>query len=47
MPLIPYLIAGAVGAWAGIKVTGGFDRIGLVLGLLLVCYILYKKGFKL
>ncbi|TOA65770.1 hypothetical protein CGK22_24690, partial [Vibrio parahaemolyticus] len=24
-----------------------FDRIGLVLALLLVCYILYKKGFKL
>ncbi|TON78842.1 hypothetical protein CGH50_28700, partial [Vibrio parahaemolyticus] len=35
------------GVWAGIKVSGGFDRIGWVLGLLLVCYVLYKKGFKL
>ncbi|HCE2446274.1 TPA: hypothetical protein NGU01_003294 [Vibrio parahaemolyticus] len=47
MPFIPYLIAGAVAVWAGVKVSGGFDRIGLVLALLLVCYILYKKGFKL
>ncbi|HHX8518983.1 TPA: hypothetical protein ACVO3F_000486 [Vibrio diabolicus] len=47
MPFIPYLIAGAVGVWVGIKVSGGFDRIGWVLGLLLVCYVLYKKGFKL
>ncbi|MGL1751939.1 hypothetical protein ACSTHE_00615 [Vibrio parahaemolyticus] len=47
MPFIPYLIAGAVGVWAGVKVSGEFDRIGLVLVLLLVCYILYKKGFKL
>ncbi|TOA67622.1 hypothetical protein CGK22_23395, partial [Vibrio parahaemolyticus] len=23
MPFIPYLIAGAVGVWAGIKVSGG------------------------
>lgn len=35
------------GVWDGVLEAGGFDRIGLVLGLLLVCYILYKKGFKL
>ncbi|TOA69284.1 hypothetical protein CGK22_20430, partial [Vibrio parahaemolyticus] len=23
MPFIPYLIAGAVGVWAGVKVSGG------------------------
>ncbi len=48
MPLfIPFLFVGGVGVWAGIKISGGFNRIGLVLGLLLVCYVLYKKGFKL
>ena len=47
MPFIPYLLVGAVGVWAGVKVTGGFDRLSWVLGLLLVGYILYKKGVKL
>ncbi|CAE6902201.1 hypothetical protein [Vibrio sp. B1FLJ16] len=48
MPLfIPFLFVGGLGVWAGIKITGGFDRIGLVLTLLIVGYILYKKGFKL
>ncbi|MCF9331807.1 hypothetical protein J8B03_23905, partial [Vibrio parahaemolyticus] len=26
MPFIPYLIAGAVGVWAGVKVSGGFIK---------------------
>ncbi len=48
MPLlIPFLFVGGLGVWAGIKITGGFDRIGLVLVLLLVGYVMYKKGFKL
>jgi len=44
---IPYLLVGAVGVWAGVKITGGFDRLSWALGLLLIGYILYKKGFKL
>ncbi len=47
MPFIPYLVAGAVGVWGGVKFSGGFDRIGLVLVLLLIGYLIYKKGFKL
>ncbi len=48
MPLfIPFLFVGGLGVWVGIKISGGFDRMGWVLGLLLVCYVLYKKGFKL
>lgn len=41
------LFCGGAGVWAGIKITGGFDSMFWVLVLLLVGYVLYKKGGKL
>ncbi|NLS13360.1 hypothetical protein HGP28_10695 [Vibrio sp. SM6] len=45
MPVyLGYVLVGSLGAWLGIKVTGGVSRLLSAGAVVLVLYLLWKKG---